>query len=228
MIRKPLSALSVIAPIAASLALSACSTPPKPPTVDDSTKRPVNVSEAVDLQVCRSELSATKVVLNEAVAGVSPSRAASSAETAVAPVAGATAVAAAANAVRPNHVFVVRFATGSAQFIIPGPQAAKLAEQAGHARYIVIRGRTDAGADSLDETHLAQRRAEAAYNYLVRAVKLPPETLRVSWQGAGDRAAAGSGQLDRQANRRVEIEIYETTPEVEVIVGSAAAGHRTA
>jgi flagellar motor protein MotB len=212
------------AALGACIAISACSTPPKPPTVDDSTKRPVNVSEAVDLQVCRSELSATKVVLAETVANPSAVHGASSASVTFAPIVAAPASA----VVRPNRVFVVRFATGSAQFKLANEQAAKLLEQAGRARFIVIRGRTDAGTDSLDETHLAQRRAEAAYNYLMHAAKLPPEGLRVSWQGAGDQSAPGAGQLERQANRRVEIEMYESRPDVEILVGGASTTDRGA
>jgi len=210
------------------LAISACSTPPKPPTVDDSQKRPVNVSEAVNLQMCRSELSAAKVVLAEvtgapqavqlqpvspAPAGASVTQIASSEST------GRPATTAAAAGGAPNHVFVVRFATGSADFILGAAQQAKLLEQAKAARFIVIRGRTDAATESLDETHLAQRRSQAAYNFLIRAVKLPRESVRVSWQGAGDPADAGAGPLQRQANRRVEIEMYEAKPESEILVG---------
>ena len=201
------------------LALGACSTPPKPPTVDDSNKRPVNVSEAVGLQMCRSELTAAKVVLTETASsrwsqtptGPTAPRSASGSL----PLAAPTSEAAAA----PNHVYIVRFETGSSEFKLPADTEAKLIEQARSARFISIRGRTDAGTDSAEETRLAQRRSEAAYNFLMHAVKLPADGVRVSWQGAGDQAEPGAAAIQRQANRRVEIEIYDTKPVVEVIVG---------
>jgi len=210
--------------VSVCLAISACSTPPKPPTVDDSQKRPVNVSEAVNLQMCRSELSAAKVVLAE-VTGASQPTLLQAASPALGAASGAgvttpesVAKPAAAIAV-PNHVFVVRFATGSADFNLGAAQQAKLLEQAKAARFIVIRGRTDAATESLDETHLAQRRSQAAYNFLIRVVRLRRESVRISWQGAGDQADSGAGPLQRQANRRVEIEMYEAKPESEILVG---------
>jgi outer membrane protein OmpA-like peptidoglycan-associated protein len=217
-ITKTFSLLSVC------LAITACSTPPKPPTVDDSQKRPVNVSEAVNLQMCHSELSAAKVVLAEVVAAPRPSpvviaapASAGASDAQAAPVVMGTTQSP-ANGL-PNHVFVVRFATGSADFSLGAAQQAQLMEQARAARFIVIRGRTDAATESLDETHLAQRRSEAAYNFLIHAVKLPREAVRVSWQGAGDQADTGHGPLQRQTNRRVEIELYRVKPETEILVG---------
>ena len=41
--------------------LSSCSSPPQPPTVDESLKRPANAQVAVDLQVCRTELQNTRI-----------------------------------------------------------------------------------------------------------------------------------------------------------------------
>jgi len=202
-----------IAILALALAISACSSPPKAPTVDDSNKRPVNVSEAVNLQMCRSELSAAKAVLTETLNEsqrqiAAAMRQAASSSTQVAPV--------------PNQVFVIHFALGSAEFNLPADQQTKLIEQARNAKFIVIRGRTDALADSLGETRLAQRRSEAAYSYLMRSVKLPPSGIRLSWQGAGDRAAAGENGVERQANRRVEIELYQAKPEFETLSALAS------
>lgn len=196
--------------LAMVLAVAACSSPPKAPTVDDSNKRPVNVSQVLDLQICRSELSAAKVVLTETLAA---HQQAAFAQAALAPASTAPA------ASEPNQVFIINFALGSAEFSLTAEQQRKLIEQARSAKFIVIRGRTDAQADSLAETRLAQRRTEAAYKYLVRSVRLPPDGIRLSWQGAGDRAAAGDGAAQRQANRRVEIELYPTRPAVEVLTG---------
>ena len=239
-----MTTIKTFALLSVCLAITACSTPPKPPTVDDSQKRPVNVSEAVNLQICRSELSVAKVVLAEVAhdprfesslsKGLVPDdwlggvplttsphapvvASTGGAQVAVSSLEGGAHPAQAI--AMPNHVFVVRFATGSADFTLGSIQQARLLEQARAARYIVIRGRTDAATESMDESHLAQRRSQAAYNFLIRAVKLPRDAVRVSWQGAGDQAEPGSAATQRQANRRVEIEMYEAKPESEVLVG---------
>lgn len=194
-----------------ALAATACSSPPKPPTVDDSIKRPVNVSEAVNLQLCRAELSAATIVLAETLTAQQRQAAAPAAP---APV---LTVPSRATAAEPNQIFVINFPLGSAEINVPVSQQSRLVEQARAARFIVIRGRTDALADSLSETRLAQRRAEAAYRYLVQSVGLPAGGIRLSWQGAGDHAMSGHGAADRHANRRVEIELYESMPEVELL-----------
>ena len=50
----------------ASLALlGACNSPPKPPTVDESQKRPANALMAVELQVCKNDLQNTRIQANE-------------------------------------------------------------------------------------------------------------------------------------------------------------------
>lgn len=205
--------LTPLLPIA--LVLVACSSPPKAPTVDDARKRPVNAAAAVELQTCRAELASAEIVLTETMNTQQRAVAASRA-VAMAP----PAQAATANS--PNHVFVVNFALGSADFNLTPEQQGKLLAHARNSEFIVIRGRTDASADSLSETRLAQRRSEAAYNFLLKAGKLPTNGIRLSWQGAGDRKVAGDQAADRQANRRVEIELYQVKPEVEVLAPLAS------
>ena len=51
--------------ISMSLTLGSCSSPPKPPTVDESLKRPANAAVAVELQVCKSELQNTRILASE-------------------------------------------------------------------------------------------------------------------------------------------------------------------
>lgn len=196
--------------------LAGCSSPPKPPTVDDSKKRPVNVSQAVDLQMCRTELSAAKIVLTETLTTEQRRQAlAQAAAESVRPVLARPTM---AMPTEPNQIFVVNFTLGSADFSLAPGQSAQLVEQARAAKYIVIRGRTDASADSASETALARRRAEAAFKYLVEAVRLPSEGIRLSWQGAGD--LIGSTPADRQASRRVEIELYQAKPEYQWVTSS--------
>ena len=193
--------------IALALALAACSSPPPAPTVDDSKKRPVNVSQAIEVQSCRSELAATRIVLTESLDRprivTVPAK-----PTDVMPT--------------PNQIFVINFPLGSATIELSAAEQARLVEQARTAKFIIIRGRTDATSDSTAETALARRRAEAAYSYLTASfnVGLPAEGIRISWQGAGDPMRQQDGPQARQANRRVEIELYAIKPTVQVLVAA--------
>ena len=45
--------------------LTACSSPPKPPSVDESQKRPVNSQMAIELQVCKNDLQNTRILATE-------------------------------------------------------------------------------------------------------------------------------------------------------------------
>jgi outer membrane protein OmpA-like peptidoglycan-associated protein len=200
--------------LAVTFAATGCSSPPQAPTVDDTRKRPVNVAEAIELQSCRSELAATKIVLAESL----------DRPRTVTVAAPAQATASATPPTPPNHVFVIRFGLGSSAVDLSAEEQARLAEQAKAARFIVIRGRTDASSDSFFDTNLARRRAEAAYSFLTYSLKvpLPPEGIRTTWQGAGDRAAPGQTLAERQANRRVEIELYPVKPDVQVLATSAS------
>lgn len=198
---------------AVTVLMAACSSPPKPPTVDDSRKRPVNVSQVVDLQACRTELTATQIVLTESLTTQQRRQ-----TLALAPLPATSAASPPVEAPpAPNQVFVINFPLGSADLNVPAEERTRLVEQARLAKFILIRGRTDATADSMAETRLAQRRAEAAYKYLVDLMQLPPEGIRLSWQGAGDPLQPGGKGIDKQANRRVEIELYRVKPEVEVL-----------
>lgn len=194
-----------------AVTLAGCASPPEPPKVDDSNKRPVNVSHHVEVQQCRAELSAAKIVLTEALA--QPERAAVNSTPATAQPA----------AVIPNKVLVINFPIGSSEIAVQPDYERLIVDQAKAAKFIVIRGRTDSLADNAAETKLAMRRAKSAYAYLVRASRqLPPEGVRITWQGAGDRAAQGTSDADKLANRRVEIEFYRARPEVEVIASQAS------
>ena len=51
--------------LTAGVLLSACSSPPKPPTVDESNRRPVNSRMAVELQTCRNDLTNTRLLTDE-------------------------------------------------------------------------------------------------------------------------------------------------------------------
>jgi len=207
-----------------ALLLTSCSTPPKPPSVDESTKRPVNSRAAIDLKACQGDLSRATILVSEmARAGV-----VATALTKALPLPGAAlasaADAAAADAAG-NLVAVVPFGMGSSAWSVEQADAAALVRRAKDAAVIMIRGRTDATGDSLQETALARRRAEAAAEFLHQA-GVPKDRLRLTWQGAGD-PIAGLRPAERAQSRRVEIEFYAAAPMLVSLHSSAANGKGT-
>jgi outer membrane protein OmpA-like peptidoglycan-associated protein len=192
-----------------ALFLTACSSPPKPPSVDESTKRPVNAKVAVDLKSCQADLShATTLVSEMARAGIVTTALTLSRPL---PVATTANVADPATAGAVGHlVAVVPFAMGSASWSVEAADAVALVRHAQSAALIMIRGRTDAQSDSPQETALARQRAESAAEFLQRA-GVPKDKLRLTWQGAGD-PVAGLHPSEHAQSRRVEIEFYPSAP----------------
>ena len=204
-----------------ALLLTSCSTPPKPPSVDESTKRPVNARAAVDLKACQGDLSRATILVSEmARAGV----VATSLNRAL-PLPGAAMAsssdAAGADATG-NLVAVVPFGMGSATWSVEHAGAAALVRRAKDAAVIMIRGRTDATGESLQETTLARRRAEAAAEFLQQA-GVSKDKLRLTWQGAGD-PVPGLRPTERAQSRRVEIEFYTAAPMLVSLRSGAANG----
>ena len=207
-----------------ALLLTSCSTPPKPPSVDESTKRPVNARAAVDLKACQGDLSRATILVSEmARAGV----VATSLNKALPqPVAAMASVPTSEGAdTAGNLVAVVPFGMGSAAWSVEQADAAALVRRAKDAAVIMIRGRTDATGDSMQETALARRRAEAAAEFLQQA-GVSKDKLRLTWQGAGD-PLAGLRPADRSQSRRVEIEFYAAAPMLVSLRSSAANGKGT-
>ena len=204
-----------------ALLLTSCSTPPKPPSVDESTKRPVNARAAVDLKACQGDLSRATILVSEmARAGVVATALNKAVPQPGAAVASVPASQAADTA--GNLVAVVPFGMGSAAWSVEQADAAALVRRAKDAAVIMIRGRTDATGDSLQETALARRRAEAASEFLQQA-GVSKDKLRLTWQGAGD-PVAGLRPAERSQSRRVEIEFYAAAPMLVSLRSSAANG----
>ena len=190
-----------------ALLLTSCSSPPKPPSVDESTKRPVNAKAAVSLKACQGDLSRANILVTEmARAGIVTT--ALSKTMSLPGAAKATPADPATDAAAGNLVAVVPFGMGSASWSVEQADAAALVRRAKGAAVIMIRGRTDALGDSLQETALARRRAEAAAEFLQLA-GVPKDKLRLTWQGAGDPIARTN---ERAQSRRVEIEFYTAAP----------------
>ena len=205
-----------------SLALGSCSSPPKPPTVDESLKRPANAAVAIELQVCKGELQNTRILASEA------SRLADSASHSAAEMAArlalqqyASAARTAAEADAANTVYTVLFAFGSARVTVPEAVSAMLVEQARAAALVMLRGRTDGTMEAPAESRIARDRAAAVRAYLVQS-GVEPARIRTTWQPVGDHSADNSTPGGRDLNRRVEVELYRVPPQA---MGPLAQSH---
>ena len=162
-------AIALLSPFMLCLMLLAsCSSPPKPPTVDGSMKRPVNSAMAVELQVCRHDLQNTRLLVTES------GRLAETTTATLADVAARQRLLASLQEDQERHaqansVFTIRFEFGSAQVDIAADQAKALIDEAKAAPLVTLRGRTDGVAESPAESRIARERAPAVRDYLVAA-----------------------------------------------------------
>ena len=195
------------------LLLSSCSSPPKPPTVDESSKRPANSAMAVELQVCKSDLQNTRILATES------GRLAESTAATLERLAARQQAMAAMQAPQANSVFTVRFEFGSTRVVVPADAASALIEDARSAPLVLLRGRTDGATDAPGESRIARERANAVRDYLV-AAGVDPARIRATYQPAGDHAADNTSPSGKGMNRRVEIEVYRAMP---VAMSSSAA-----
>lgn len=194
------------------LVLASCSSPPKPPTVDESQKRPVNSQMAVELQVCKNDLQNTRLLATES------GRMAEMTAATLANVATRQQMLAAMQAptgqqpqVQANRVFTVRFDFGSTRVVIPPDVTETLVEDAKASPLVMLRGRTDVTSDAPAESRIARDRAAAVRDYLV-AAGVDPARIRATYQPAGDHVADNVSAGGRGLNRRVEIELYRALP----------------
>ena len=189
-----------------SLTMVACSSPPKPPTVDESQKRPANAQMAVELQVCKNDLQNTRILATES------SRLAETTSATLAHMAARQQLLASIQEkAAANSLRIVHFAFNSTQVSIPTAEASALVEEAKVAPLVLLRGRTDGTADTSAESRIAQARANAVRDYLV-ASGVDPTRIRTTHQPSGDHLADNRNPQGRSLNRRVEIEVYRTLP----------------
>ncbi len=192
------------------LVLASCSSPPKPPTVDESQKRPVNSQMAVELQVCKNDLQNTRLMATES-GRVAETTAATLANLAARQQILAAMQGAPVQQPRANSIFTVRFDFGSTRVVIPTDVAATLVEDAKASPLVMLRGRTDGSGDAPAESRIARDRAAAVRDYLV-AAGVDPARIRATYQPAGDHVADNVSAGGRGLNRRVEIELYRALP----------------
>lgn len=190
--------------------LASCSSPPKPPSVDDTHRRPVNSATAIELQVCKHDLQNTRLLAAESTRQV---------DTTAATLASiATRQQVLANLqprerapTQGNAVFTVRFAFGSTRVDIAADTAQALIAEARSAPLVMLRGRTDGVVDTLAESRIARDRANAVRAFLV-AAGIDASRMRATYQPAGDHVADNDSSGGQALNRRVEIEIYRAAP----------------
>ncbi len=198
------------------LLVSSCSSPPKPPTVDESRRRPVNTAMAVELQACRSDLENTRILATQSV------RSADASSHAVARMVQQQQLLVrsieANSAAQRNLLVPVLFAFGSSQVVVSETEAARIVDEARASPLVMLRGRTDGAAESPAESAIARQRAAAVEAWLVHA-GVDRTRIRTTWQPVGDHAADNTTTGGRTLNRRVEIEIYRAAP----IVGTSDA-----
>ena len=189
------------------LVLFSCSSPPRPPSVDESLKRPVNAATAVSLQVCEGELQKTRIAARES------QRAAESAKVTALQLAARQRALAdlALRAPDRNTVYSILFGFGETRVVLSQTTEARLIDEARAAAWIVLRGRTDGRVESPAEGRVARERSDAVRAYLVQA-GIDPARIRATWQPIGDHAADNASEGGRRLNRRVEIELYRVAP----------------
>lgn len=201
----------LLSPVLMNLALLAsCSSPPKPPTVDDALRRPVNSAAAVELQVCKNDLQNTRLLAAEST------RLADATAATLASIAARQQVleslrAPQAPTVQGNAVVTVRFAFGSTHVDLSPDAEKDLLAAARSAPLVMLRGRTDGTSDTPAESRIARERAAAVRDYLV-AAGVDASRIRTTYQPSGDHVAENVSAGGQALNRRVEIEIYRALP----------------
>ena len=191
-----------------ALAIGSCSSPPKPPTVDESRRRPANAAVALDLQSCQSQLQNTRIAASESYRAADTAKAMAKRLASQKEPLAARALRAEE---RSNTVYSILFAFGDTHVTLPQGEATRLIEEARTSAWIVLRGRTDGSAESPAESRVARERSEAVRAYLLQA-GVDPTRIRATWQPVGDNAADNASDGGRRLNRRVEIEIYRFAP----------------
>lgn len=173
------------------------------PTVDISQRRSVNPPGAVELQVCRAELQATRLLVAEVTTPSCPA---------------STEGRPKAVEQREAHLAVLTFERGQSRIELTPPALDALRDAGVRAARIDIHAWGDQPQDSPAETALARRRAEAAATVLTQRLGIPAERLRITWTGAG------VASLPTEQRRRVEIEFVDRP--LPVLLSQAAAPAR--
>jgi outer membrane protein OmpA-like peptidoglycan-associated protein len=202
------------------LAGCASSGPPRPPDVDESTRRPINTTQAVELQMCRSSLQNTQISLDQTrlfaqaacaqnPAGLAPDRT-GGARLARAG-ADVTAFVPTGHGPEANLIWTINFRFNSSAIETSTADLEPMIEAAKKAAVVVLKGRTDGKAENMAESHIARNRAAAVLSLLIKA-GVAPGKIRTQYQPVGDYIADNTTAAGQAVNRRVEIELYPVAP----------------
>jgi flagellar motor protein MotB len=102
----------------------------------------------------------------------------------------------------------VFFASGGRSIVRPDDGLSRLANEAMNAQQIRITGYTDNLGKASTNSALAQQRAEAIRNHLVKS-GISAERILMSWTGATDFMAENTTEKGRAMNRRVEVQMMQ-------------------
>jgi hypothetical protein len=191
------------------LAISSCSSPPKPSTFDESRRRPVNSAAALEAQGCKTDMQNAHILLKEttrlAESAVAAAARSALSEQALSRRTGERSTSA-------NGVYTVHFGFGSTRVSIPDGETTDFIAQARSAPLVMLRARTDGQNESPAESRIARERALAVRAHLVQA-GVASDRIRMTWQPVGDTLSDNSTPNGRAQNRRVEIELYRLMPQ---------------
>lgn len=201
--------LLLAASLTLAAALASCGAAPKPPTVDESTKRPANSAVAIGLQQCKHDLEKNLLLATEADRLRSGTMALAAIEAWQQSLASLQARDPQSSPA--NRVHTVHFEFGSVQLNLHAQAAKALIDDAKHAPLVAVRGRTDGVSYTAAEARVARMRAAAVSDFLI-AAGVQATRIRATYQAAGDHVADNSSSSGRALNRRVEIEIYQAAP----------------
>jgi len=179
--------MRILVIVGCAIALAACSSPPKPPTVSGADRSGINSGETSTALEFQAELAQTKERVRKLELRAN---------------APAVVVARA-----PSQTVTFHFDVNSATLKPSASEEAALLPLLATASRIEIRGRTDAANPSASDERLAFSRAQAAMNYLV-ARGVPVTKMAINFQSSGDPVGSPDLESGRAENRRVEIEVF--------------------
>jgi outer membrane protein OmpA-like peptidoglycan-associated protein len=194
-------------------ALAGCSTAPKVPQANESTRRPANDPGYIEMLKARAELERARQELELQRRTAAAGRMLDDAQnpTVVRTALGIPATDLSAVQSGKNVIFTARFPLGSTSLALSPKACGVLAGATQQAPLVVLRGRTDAAQANPKDERIARARAESARVLLVQ-LGVDRRRIRTTWQSAGDTVASLDTAAGRAANRRVEIEVYAAEP----------------
>jgi outer membrane protein OmpA-like peptidoglycan-associated protein len=181
-------------------AMSACTTAPKPPTVDGSQRQPVNDASATEMLQFRARFSGAKggeQADRERIQFLEANQ--------------KQAFEIAMQSMPYSVVFHHHFPFGVARLNLSVADKKILAAWTKNAELVEVRGRTDGLRPAPGDEAIARERAVSVRRWLVRQ-GFAADKVNVNYVSAGDYAADNNTPEGRSQNRRVEVHFFSTKP----------------